>query len=346
MTSLQVAQDGFLKRDNLQAEDDIFYLYGSTAAHITEETEYVRKIRTTLEKIQSQLFKDEVNDVSPNSKQEKNSSNIQQNGCHDDDETSFGSRYKKIIEKLADQDLQLVEIDKENNDLQIKLEATREAGSDAIRNAARRLYENYDKQSEQLRKNHEEEKQKIQESTAENQGNFKQSVEKLHEVAEKIEEKHGRIIELENLMQRMEAEKTTLLNKKRSFEDEILRRMSNHGNKNGCVGLQMEVSTLQEQINHLQFLMMSQHQSLRSLIQETEELKNRLKEQDLTIEDLQDRVNFLEDQNKELKDKVGHLSYSPVKVSKGVAVSEFMLDNLSPYFMLRNRRNKNTTEKS
>ncbi|CAH2296628.1 Hypothetical predicted protein [Pelobates cultripes] len=228
--------DEMVIQDNLkQNEENMLYLYGSTVGHITEETEYIRRIRSTLEKIQNQLYKDDINGKNIISKNEQHNSV---------EESSFGSRYKQILEKLKDQDLSLVEAYKENEDLQIKLEATREAGSGAIRDATRKLYENYSKKSEDLRSNHKAEQQVLRHTcntsgfgpetpgvtaqlhqgecqdlclqsklrgtrtysaaVAEHEETFKKSVEKLHNVAEKIEEKHGRIVELENLMKRME----------------------------------------------------------------------------------------------------------------------------------------------
>lgn len=154
MTLIPSTGRTYLKRiDERPAEDDIFYMYGSTATHITEETEYVCKIRATLEKIQSQLFKDENNGKTA---LEGNASHVQENGFTYQEDNSFSSRYKRILEKLKDQDLQLEDVHRENEDLQIKLEASREAGAGAIRDAARKLYENYSKQSEQIRNSHEE----------------------------------------------------------------------------------------------------------------------------------------------------------------------------------------------
>ncbi|XP_069819266.1 coiled-coil domain-containing protein 68 isoform X2 [Dendropsophus ebraccatus] len=337
MTTISPPENGFLRKgDQGSSDDDIFYLYGSTAAHIKEETEYVRTIRATLEKIQSQLFKDELN-----SKNTQNSSHLKQNGHDKEEEDSFGSRYKRIIEKLKDQDLQILDTHRENQDLQIKLEATREAGAGAIRDATRKLYENYNKKSEQLRKSHEEEKQQIQASSAEDEERFKKSIEKLNSMADKIQEKHSRILELEKLMERMEAENATLVEKKRLLENELSRRMADpSSNNNGTLSVRTEIITVEEQINHLQQLMMSQHQHLRALIQESEELRNRLKEQDITIGELKEKLNILTCQNKELKYKVEHWSRPrKIKVSKVTNVNESMLGNLSPYFLLMKKKN-------
>lgn len=48
--------------------EDNSALYESTSAHIIEETEYVKKIRTTLQKIRTQMFKDEIRHDSTNHK--------------------------------------------------------------------------------------------------------------------------------------------------------------------------------------------------------------------------------------------------------------------------------------
>ncbi|XP_066458611.1 coiled-coil domain-containing protein 68 isoform X2 [Eleutherodactylus coqui] len=332
MTTISPSENGFKKKDDQESmEDEMFYMYGSTAAHIKEETEYVRTIRATLEKIQSQLFRDEL--YSKNT-QEK------QNGHSQEEDDSFGSRYKRIIEKLKDQELQVLEAHRENEDLQIKLEATREAGAGAIRDATRKLYENYNKRSEQLRKSHEEEKHPLQVSAADHEDRLKKSIEKLNDVAEKIQEKHSRIFELEKLMERMEAENACLVEKKRLLENELSRRLADPSNKSGALSIQDEVFTVEEQINHLQRLMMSQHQNLRSLIQEIEDLKARLKEQDTTIGELKEKVSFLECQNKELKYKVQHWSDpSKIKVTKFTLVNESMLRKTTPYHMLMKHKN-------
>lgn len=338
MTAMSPSENGFTRKlHEGSMDDDIFYTYGTTAGHIKEETEYVRTIRATLEKIQSQLFKD---DLYSKNTQEKNSSHLKQNGHSKEEEDSFGSRYKRIVEKLKDQDLQILGVHGENEDLQIKLEATREAGAGAIRDATRKLYENYSKKSEQLRKSHEEEKQLLQVSSAEHEDRFKKSIERLNDVADKIQEKHSRILELEKLMERMEAENASLVEKKRLLGNELSRRMNDPSSKNGCSSIQAEVFTVEEQINHLQQVMMSQHQDLRTLIQESEELRSRLKEQDVTIGELKERLNFLECQNKEMKYKVEHWS-SPrtFKVSKTTSVNESMLGSLSPYYMLLKQKN-------
>ncbi|ELW70066.1 Coiled-coil domain-containing protein 68 [Tupaia chinensis] len=230
--------------------EDNSALYESIPAHIIEETEYVKKIRTTLEKIRNQMFKDEVGRGSTNHKLDtKCCGNIQngaesemepsccsvnslmekmkgkdlqlleinkenevlkikccgniQNGAESEMEPSCCS-VNSLMEKMKGKDLQLLEINKENEVLKIKLEASREAGAAALRNVAQRLFENYQTQSEEARKKHEDSKHILQVNKLEKEQELKQNVENLNQVAEKLEEKHSQITELENLVQRME----------------------------------------------------------------------------------------------------------------------------------------------
>ncbi|XP_011524505.1 coiled-coil domain-containing protein 68 isoform X3 [Homo sapiens] len=267
--------------------EDNSALYESTSAHIIEETEYVKKIRTTLQKIRTQMFKDEIRHDSTNHK------------------------------------------------LDAKLQASREAGAAALRNVAQRLFENYQTQSEEVRKKQEDSKQLLQVNKLEKEQKLKQHVENLNQVAEKLEEKHSQITELENLVQRMEKEKRTLLERKLSLENKLLQLKSSATYGKSCQDLQREISILQEQISHLQFVIHSQHQNLRSVIQEMEGLKNNLKEQDKRIENLREKVNILEAQNKELKTQVALSSETPrTKVSKAVSTSELKTEGVSPYLML------------
>uniref|UniRef100_A0A8D2DXZ9 Coiled-coil domain containing 68 n=1 Tax=Sciurus vulgaris TaxID=55149 RepID=A0A8D2DXZ9_SCIVU len=308
--------------------------YESTSAHIIEETEYVKKIRTTLEKIRNQMFKDEVGPNSTNHKLEAKPCGNFQNGPDSEVDPSCCS-LDLLMEKLRGKDLQLLEVNKQNEVLKIKLEASREAGAAALRNVAQKLFENYQTQSEDVRKKHEDSKHLLQVKKLEKEQKLKQHVENLNQVTDKLEEKQSQITELENLLERMEQEKRTLLERKLSLETKLLQLESNTAYAKSCQDLQTEISILQEQISHLQFVIHSQHQNLRSVILEMEGLKNNLKEQDKRIENLKEKVNILEAQNKELKTKVALWSETPrTKASKAVSTSEMKTEGTSPYVML------------
>ncbi|KAL4838691.1 hypothetical protein H8958_007978 [Nasalis larvatus] len=313
--------------------EDNSALYESTSAHIIEETEYVKKIRTTLEKIRTQMFKDEIRHDSTSNKLDTKHCGNQQDSDSEMDPSCCS--LDLLMKKIKGKDLQLLEMNKENEVLKIKLEASREAGAATLRNVAQRLFENYQTQSEEVRKKHEDSKHVLQVNKLEKEQKLKQHVENLNQVAEKLEEKHSQITELENLVQRMEKEKRTLLERKLSLENKLLQLKSSATCGKSCQDLQRAISILQEQISHLQFVIHSQHQNLRSVIQEMEGLKNNLKEQDKRIENLKEKVNILEAQNKELKTQVALSSETPrTKVSKAVSTSESKTEGVSPYLML------------
>ncbi|XP_068957775.1 coiled-coil domain-containing protein 68-like [Petaurus breviceps papuanus] len=333
MTTLTMTKE-VLQEERLVEEENL-ELYESTSAHIIEETEYVKKIRTTLEKIRYQIFKDDAGHKNTNHKIDaKHCCHNAEDGPESQVETSRSS-FDLMMEKMKGKDLQLLEMNKENEVLKIKLEASREAGAAALRNVAQKLFESYHKQSEEFRKKHEDDKKLLQVSNLEKEQKFKQRTESLKQANERLEGKHRQITELENLVQRMEEEKKLLLERKASLQTKLEQLRLNSKNAKSCKDLQTEISTLQRQISYLQFVIHSQHQNLRGVIQEMEGLKNDVQEQDKRIETLKEKVNILEAQNKDLKSKIELWSdNSKMKVSKGVSTSEFMAEDTSPYLML------------
>ncbi|XP_019387313.1 PREDICTED: coiled-coil domain-containing protein 68 isoform X2 [Crocodylus porosus] len=320
MTTTLILAEHITRED--RGSDGNYLLYGSSCAQISEETEYVKKIRSTLAKIQNQPLQ-----ASDGTEREKD---------------ALRSGYDPIMTKMKETDKQLACINRENEILKIKLEATREAGAESLRHASRTLYENYQRQSEELKKGCEEDKCLMQACNTDREQKLKQNAENVSCLTERLEEKYSRIAEMEKLVQRMEEEKKTLLEKKRSFEEMLLQLISNHEVDKRCADLQEELCTLQQQICHLQNLILFQNQGLRNVIQEIEELNKELKIQDKTIEDLKEKINMLEAQNKLLKYKVEMWSVqSTMKVSKAVSTDSTRMAGMSPYMMVANLQKQN-----
>ncbi|XP_025974600.2 coiled-coil domain-containing protein 68-like [Dromaius novaehollandiae] len=283
-----------------------YLLYGSSCAEVTEEAEYVKK---------------QLPQISGNKLESKNSMS--------------SSSYSPIVVRMKETEQQLLLVSKENQVLKIKLEATREAGVQALRSASQTLYENYQTQSEELKKRHENDKKQIQAYHLEQEQKLQQNTEQASRLAEGITEKCTQITEMERRVQRMEEEKKTLMERKLSLEQMLLQMMSKNKDSKRCLALQMEISTLQEQIGHLQHVIQAQHQNLRGVIQEVEELNNELRNQDKKIGNLTEKLNALEAQNKELKEKVELWSgQSKTKVSRGVMTNTARNFGTSPYLML------------
>ncbi|KFQ08713.1 Coiled-coil domain-containing protein 68, partial [Leptosomus discolor] len=244
-----------------------------------------------------------------------------------------------VATKMKETEEQLLLVSRENQMLKIKLEATREAGVQALRSASQKLYKNYQTQSEELKKSHENEKQQIQAYNLQQEEKLQQSSENASRLAEGIREKRSRIAEMEKRVQRMEEEKKTLLEKKMMLEKMLQQMMSRNEDSKRCLDLQRQISTLQEQICHLQHVIRVQHHGLRGVIKEAEELNNELRRQDKKIENLTEKLTALEAQNKELKDRVEFWSgQSKAKVSKAVWTDPPRYFGASPYLMLTRLR--------
>ncbi|XP_014795248.1 PREDICTED: coiled-coil domain-containing protein 68 isoform X3 [Calidris pugnax] len=306
MTTLLLTEQ--ITREDHGSEGN-YVLYGSSCSQITEEAEYVRK-------------------------------HPQVSGNREEAESWSRS---PVATTMKETEEQLLVVSRENQVLKIKLEATREAGVQALRSASQKLYESYQARSEELKKSQESEKKQIQAYNLQQEEKLRQSSEDANHLAEGIREKCTRITEMEQRLQRMEEEKKTLMEKKMSFEKMLQQMMSRNEDGKRCLDLQRKISTLQEQICHLQGVIQAQHQGLRGVIQEAEELNNKLRSQDEKIENLTEKLTVLEAQNKELKDRVEFWSGRPkAKVSRAVWTDAprdvGALGAPSPYVMLSRLR--------
>ncbi|XP_009865278.1 PREDICTED: coiled-coil domain-containing protein 68 [Apaloderma vittatum] len=268
-----------------------YVLYGSSCAQITEEAEYVKKLPR----------------VSGNRAESQGS----------------GWSHSPVATTMRETEEQLLLVSRENQVLKIKLEATREAGVQALRSASQKLYENYQTRSEELKKSHEKEKQQIQAFNLEQEEKLRQSSENAGRLAEGIEEKRTRIAEMEKRVRRMEEEKKTLIEKKTSFEKMLQEMISRDEGGKRSLDLRWQISTLREQISHLQRVIQEQHRGLRGVIQEAEELNNELRSQDKKIESLTEKLTALEAQrtsnapelpNRAVKEDLGRTSPKPSQV--------------------------------
>ncbi|XP_068280571.1 coiled-coil domain-containing protein 68 [Nyctibius grandis] len=285
-----------------------YVLYGSSCSQVTEEAEYVKKLPQV-----------------PGNKAESEGS-----GC------SWSC--SPVLRTMKETEEQLLVVSRENQVLKIKLEATREAGVQALRSASQKLYENYQTRSEELKKSHEEEKKQIQVYNLQQEEKLQERAANTSRLAEGVRERCTRIAEMETRVQRMEEEKKSLIEKKMSCEKMLQEMRSRNEDSKRCLDLQRQISTLREQISHLQRVIQAQHQGLRGAIQEAEELNKELRSQDKKIENLTEKLSALEAQNKELKDRVEFWSGKPkTKVSKAVwtdAPRDFRAFGATPYLLL------------
>ncbi|XP_077202922.1 coiled-coil domain-containing protein 68 isoform X2 [Paroedura picta] len=329
MTTTLVLTQHVLRED--RGNEGNYLLYGSTASEITEETEYIKQIRSTLAKVQPLLCKNHavangVLDSKPH---------FEESGL-DPDQEALVTSYTNTLEKVEEMEQELSRMNKENEWLQIKLEASRAAGLESVKNASRVLQEEYNQRCDALKKRHDGIIHRIKARKLEQEEALEQSTENLSRMNLALKGKLNQIEELEKRVQRMEEEKKTLKEKQRLLKGKLQQMMLKAEDTNSCVKVQTEISTLQEQISHLDHVIHSQHQNLHALIHQTEDLNNELRLQDERIESLKEKIGMLQAQNEELKYRVQFWSaQSKSKVSKAVSAK---LDGASPYSMVTRLR--------
>lgn len=310
-------------------EDRSVLFYGFSASQFREETEYIKKIRSTLEKVRTQVFGDDCDGCRRQTSGDEARNQTPWNSSDSETRaTSFYSRYHQILEDIKEKDRQLYHINLENKELEIRLEASREAGAGALRDASRKLFDMYQTRLEEVRRKHLEDKQILQAYTEEQEQNLR----KRMEMASALEEKQTRVSELEKRVERMENEKKVLTERNKFIEKETLSISHNHPDDiKSLRACQMEAAVLREKMSHLDDIVLSQNRKLRSSIQQIEQLKRELSGQDKVIWSLHERLLSAEAQNKELKYKVDFWSSQhPEVASTAVSVNSLPLKRKFP----------------
>uniref|UniRef100_A0A803Y1G4 Coiled-coil domain containing 68 n=1 Tax=Meleagris gallopavo TaxID=9103 RepID=A0A803Y1G4_MELGA len=178
---------------------------------------------------------------------------------------------------------QLLDLNHQNRILRLQLEATREAGIQALKSASQKLSDTYRKRWEELKKTQKDEKRRMEDTRKE----WKRKM-------EEEEEKNRRLAEVEERLKRMEEEKQILSEKKRNLEVLLhqtpLTTSAIHRNPI----LEREIRTLEDQLRHLQVVIGSQHHALHCIIYNAEELRNESRRQDERIEEMEERLLGLE----------------------------------------------------
>uniref|UniRef100_A0A803XS22 Coiled-coil domain containing 68 n=1 Tax=Meleagris gallopavo TaxID=9103 RepID=A0A803XS22_MELGA len=208
---------------------------------------------------------------------------------------------------------QLLDLNHQNRILRLQLEATREAGIQALKSASQKLSDTYRKRWEELKKTQKDEKRRmevwgfygvfwtIKRSILQFLGMVWRNHDVLQDTRkewkrkmEEEEEKNRRLAEVEERLKRMEEEKQILSEKKRNLEVLLhqtpLTTSAIHRNPI----LEREIRTLEDQLRHLQVVIGSQHHALHCIIYNAEELRNESRRQDERIEEMEERLLGLE----------------------------------------------------
>lgn len=175
-----------------------------------------------------------------------------------------------------------------------------------LREATRRLYA----QLKEMEKRHQEERDRLQAESNESRARLAEQSERLQKAEERSEERGQQVEELQRLLGSMEIESGMLKDKMAAGEAELLQlkadREEGEENEQRCEELEKEVAVLKEKIHHLDDMLKSQQRKVRHMIEQLQNSRTVLQERDRAIRDLEERVAFLEAENREMHD---HMEY-------------------------------------
>uniref|UniRef100_A0A4W6FCH4 Tuftelin 1a n=1 Tax=Lates calcarifer TaxID=8187 RepID=A0A4W6FCH4_LATCA len=173
-----------------------------------------------------------------------------------------------------------------------------------LREATKRLYA----QLKEMEKRHQEERESLQAECNEYHTRLVEQSERLQRAEEQSEERGQQVEELQRLLGSMEIESGVLKDKMAAGEAELLQLKAGReeGEEKECAELEKEVAILKEKIHHLDDMLKSQQRKVRHMIEQLQNSRTVIQERDRVIRDLEERVAFLEAENREMHD---HMEY-------------------------------------
>ncbi|XP_054853724.1 tuftelin isoform X2 [Eublepharis macularius] len=126
-----------------------------------------------------------------------------------------------------------------------------------------------------------------------------------------LAEKDLKVEEVQRLLSGMEKEHRSLLQKMKDSESELeeLRKLRSEqaAEQERSSKLEKEVATLREKIHHLDDMLKSQQRKVRQMIEQLQNSKTVIQSKDAIIQELKERVAYLEAENLEMHDRMEHL---------------------------------------
>ncbi|XP_029369644.1 tuftelin 1b isoform X2 [Echeneis naucrates] len=178
--------------------------------------------------------------------------------------------------------------------------ADTQEGSVKLREATKRLYV----QLKEMEKRHQEERERLQAECNEYQARLVEQTKRLQKAEEQSNERGQQVEELQRLLGNMELESGTLKDKMAAKEAELLHlkagREDDDEKERRCVQLEKEVAILKEKIHHLDDMLKSQQRKVRHMIEQLQNSRIVVEERDRVIMDLEEKVAFLEAENREM----------------------------------------------
>ncbi|XP_077599444.1 tuftelin 1b isoform X2 [Stigmatopora nigra] len=178
-----------------------------------------------------------------------------------------------------------------------------------LREESKRLHA----QIKAMESRHREERHRLQAESEQRRADLAAQSERLRRAEAESAERGRRVEELQGLLGNTEAESGLLRDRVAAERAELLRlRAQGQGGEgkeeeDRCSQLQTEVVLHKEKIHHLDDMLKSQQRKVRHMIEQLQNSRTVLQERDRTLGDLEEKVAFLEAENRELHAHMEHL---------------------------------------
>nr|XP_036859104.1 tuftelin isoform X1 [Manis javanica] len=127
----------------------------------------------------------------------------------------------------------------------------------------------------------------------------------------RVEQKEAEVGELQRRLLGMQMEQQALLVKVREGETALEELQSENADcraeQEKAANLEKEVAGLREKIHHLDDMLKSQQRKVRQMIEQLQNSKTVIQSKDTTIQELKEKIAYLEAENLEMHDRMEHL---------------------------------------
>ncbi|XP_068168586.1 putative leucine-rich repeat-containing protein DDB_G0290503 [Antennarius striatus] len=237
------------------------------------------------------------------------------------------SNLEKAQQKLTDKESELSAAQIENQTLRLKVEASREAQTQALQELSAKLQKEYEEKLQEEQQRHREEIENLQVQLDEYIRRLEEAEKNIRIAEATIEERDQKIIEVERLLDCMGKEKSHFQTKLEDCEKR-LRLLEQSDVTDATVikrtkELKSESVDLRERIKHLNDMVFCQQRKIKGMIEEVECLRGQVAQKDLFISELLDRIAIVECENNELEDKLKYFMSTQNKPRENVKTREF-----------------------
>ncbi|XP_036393764.1 tuftelin 1a [Megalops cyprinoides] len=181
-----------------------------------------------------------------------------------------------------------------------------EQESARLREVSKRLYS----QLQEAEKRHQEERERLQAESGQYRQRLSEQADRLLRAEEGVEVRDQRIEELQRLLAGMEVESAALREKMRDSEGELMQlraqREEEQNEDRRSEQLEKELAVLKEKIHHLDDMLKSQQRKVRHMIEQLQNSRTVIQERDRVIRELEEKVAYLEAENRELHDQMDY----------------------------------------